>query len=85
VKNSLSDLTDHLFVALERLNDESLAPDVVRSEIQRANAIAVVAREIIGAGNLAVNAARVLADDPKRPGPRLLGLSGRPDDAGKGI
>ena len=79
MKNALSDLTDHLFVALERLNDESLAPDVVRSEIQRANAIATVAREIIGAGNLAVNAARVLADDPARPGPRLLGLSGRAD------
>lgn len=54
MKNSLSDLTNHLFAALERLNDESLAPEVVRGEIQRANAIAVVAREIIGAGNLAV-------------------------------
>jgi hypothetical protein len=83
MKNSLADLTDHLFVALERLNDEALAPDVVRSEIQRANAIATVAREIIGAGNLAVNAARVLSDDPSRPGPRLLGLAG-PADAGKG-
>lgn len=79
MKNSLADLTDHLFVALERLNDESLAPDIVRSEIQRANAIAVVAREIIGAGNLAVNASRLLADDPALPGPRLLGLSGRAD------
>lgn len=82
MKNSLSDLTNHLFAALERLNDESLAPEVVRGEIQRANAIAVVAREIIGAGNLAVNAARVLSDDPARPAVRLLGLSG-PADADK--
>lgn len=81
MKNSLTDLTDHLFCALERLNDDSLTQEQMRAEIQRANAVAVVAREVIGAGNLAVNAARVVADDPARKGLRVLGLSGPGRDA----
>jgi len=73
MKNNLSDLCDHLFVAIERLNDESVAPENLAAEIKRANAIAGVAREVISAGHLAVAASRAQAVDPAQR-PRLLGL-----------
>ncbi|WP_200249587.1 hypothetical protein [Thiococcus pfennigii] len=75
MKNTLGDLTDHLFAALERLNNEDLNEDRIKSEIARAGAISGVAREIIAAGALAVKAAEVrhelgAAGNP----PAILGL-----------
>ena len=83
MKNSLGDLTNHLFVALERLNDEGLAPDALTDEIKRANAVAGVAREIVAAGHLAVTASKLLAEQPSASPLRVLGLSGpAPSDRG---
>lgn len=80
MKNRLTDLADHLFAQLERLGDESMNDEAVRSEIARAGAMTAVAREIIGVGKLAVDAARLRHDavvDGKMP--KLLGLN--EDDA----
>ncbi|ALO46608.1 hypothetical protein [Pseudohongiella spirulinae] len=47
MKNSLTDLNDHLFCQLERLGDENASPDQIELEIERAKAIAGVADRVI--------------------------------------
>lgn len=47
MKNSLNDLNNHLFAALERLNDESLKGDELTSEVSRSTAIVGVAESIL--------------------------------------
>ena len=56
MKNKLSDLHNHLFVALERLNDESLKGEKLAEEISRSRAITDVAREIVANGTLVLKA-----------------------------
>lgn len=47
MKNKLTDLNNHLFAALERLNDESLTLEEVEREINRGNAIATIGAVIV--------------------------------------
>lgn len=56
MKNSLGDRNNHLFAALERLNDEEITGDKLNEEIQRARTIANVSRQIIDNGKLALDA-----------------------------
>ena len=56
MKNTLSDLNNHLFAEMERLGDESLKGDALKDEIGRADAITKVASEIINNGALALKA-----------------------------
>jgi hypothetical protein len=58
MRNSLGDLNNHLFAALERLNDEDITGDKLNEEIQRARTIANVSRQIIDNGKLALDAMR---------------------------
>lgn len=51
-RNKLSDLNDHLFMALERLNDEDLSIDKLELEEKRVRAISKISREIIHSSNL---------------------------------
>ena len=54
-RNKMSDLRDHIFVALERLNDESIAQDEWQAEIQKSKQIAQL-------GSVLVNSAKVEVD-----------------------
>ena len=54
MKNKLSDLNNHLFEQLERLNDESLKGEKLAAEIIRAEAIARIAVQLIANGTLAL-------------------------------
>jgi len=56
MKNKIKDLNDHLFVALERLNDESLSADDAAFEIDRSRAVINVAQSIIDVGDLILKA-----------------------------
>lgn len=61
-KNKLSDLNNHLFEQLERLNDEDLNPEQLQQEIERANAMADI-------GSVIVNNAKVVLAAFKRINP----------------
>ena len=62
MKNKLSDLNDHLFAQLERLSDEDLKGDELKSEIERGKAITGVAREVISNANTVLRAAELKAE-----------------------
>ncbi len=61
MKNKLSDLNNHLFAQLERLSDESLTPDQIEQEVERAKAIVGVSTQIVGAAALQFKAAELVA------------------------
>lgn len=61
MKNRLSDLNNHLFAQLERLSDESLTPDQIEQEVERAKAIVGVSTQIVGAAALQFKAAELIA------------------------
>jgi len=58
-RNKLTDLNDHLFEALERINDDGLTGEELDKEIRRARAVTGVASQIIANGNLVLAAVRV--------------------------
>lgn len=47
IKNTLSDLNNHLFAQLERLSDENISQEELNKEIERSKAINGVAKNII--------------------------------------
>jgi hypothetical protein len=51
-RNTLTDLNNHLFAQLERLNDEELDSEKLQEEISRAKAVANIATQIILNGSL---------------------------------
>lgn len=58
MKNTLSDLNNYLFEALERLTDDSLSGEELEKEITRSQAVTSVAETIIHNGELSLKAMR---------------------------
>lgn len=54
MKNTLSDLNNYLFEALERLQDDDLTEEQLQREIVRSQAVTAVAETVIHNGELAL-------------------------------
>lgn len=72
-RNTLGDLTNHLFMQLERLN-EDMEPEKMDAEIRRAKAVTGVAQQVISNANTMLRAIeyRDVSGDPSAV-PRMLG------------
>lgn len=56
MKNTLTDLNNHLFAEMERLSDEDLSGEALDTEISRAKALTGVSSQIIQNGKLLLDA-----------------------------
>ena len=56
MKNTLSDLNNHLFAQLERLGDEELSGEELEKEVKRAESITKIARVVIENSNTVLKA-----------------------------
>lgn len=54
MNNTLVDLNNYLFEALERINDDSLSPEQFEIELRRSKAVTSVAEVIVHNGELAL-------------------------------
>ena len=66
MQNKLTDLNNHLFAQMERLSDEDLNEEQLRSEIERAKAITAISSQIIQNGALVLKAEQFKADKAER-------------------
>jgi hypothetical protein len=62
MQNKLSDLNNHLFVEMERLNNEELKGEALQEEIKRSRALTGIASQIIQNGHLVMRALKVKDD-----------------------
>lgn len=60
--NKISDLNNHLFAQLERLNDEELSSEDLDKEVIRSKAINSVADQIIKANKLTIEAMKLVSN-----------------------
>ena len=56
MKNTLTDLNNYLFEAIERLNDDELTDEELDKEIKRSETVQKIAKTIIDNGSLALQA-----------------------------
>ncbi|MFC3875396.1 hypothetical protein [Neisseria musculi] len=72
MKNSLLDLNNHLFVVLERLNDEDIAGERLEQEISRAKAVNSVAESIVNNARVALEAEKLKAEYADFSKPKMI-------------
>lgn len=93
MKNTLTDLNNYLFEAIERINDDELDDAALEREIQRSEAITKVAGVIINNANVQLQAIKHMDEygyKGEHAMPALLtgrtdGVGGVMDDAEKSI
>jgi hypothetical protein len=72
-KNTLLDLNDHLFMQIERLNDDDLTGSQLAEEVERARAMTGLASQIVGTAGLMLKAVQINSDmETEGSVPRIL-------------
>ncbi len=61
-KNKLSDLNNHLFMQLERLNDDEMTKEKTDIEVKKAKAISGIASQIIKSQKVVIDAMKLVAN-----------------------
>lgn len=61
-KNKLIDLNNHLFVALERLNEEDLTKEQLEVEAKRAQSIIGISKQIVNNAKVNLSAMRLISE-----------------------
>lgn len=76
MRNTLSDLNNHLFMELERLGDEDLSDEKIKFEVSRAHALSHVADRIIHNASVMLEAQKHFDDltDKSKSVPKFLRL-----------
>lgn len=76
-KNKLSDLNNHLFAQLERLNEEDLNDQQIKNEVSRAKAISGIASQVIKSAKVTIDAMKLVAngDYTVNELPEMIGAS----------
>lgn len=59
MRNTLGDLSLHLFAQLEKLSDDDLKGEELKEEILRTKAIEIITKQIIDNGHLALQAQKL--------------------------
>lgn len=79
MKNTLTDLNNYLFEAIERINDDSLDDTQLDKEIKRSEAVQKIAKTIIDNGTLALQAKKHLDEYGQGENVELpmLGVTGK--------
>lgn len=72
MKNTLTDLNNHLFEQLERLNDEDLTIDELESEIRRSRAISTVAEKVIKNATVLLDATKFVSEYGEKDVPKII-------------
>jgi hypothetical protein len=66
MKNTLTDLNNHLFSQMERLSEESLSVDQLAFEAERSKSLTIIARTIVDNARLVLDAQTRINDIPER-------------------
>lgn len=79
MKNKLSDLNDHLFMVLERLNSEELGDEGLEKELKRAKGVVSVAQAVVANASVQLVAYRIAMDNGEtyRPLPSALSVGSK--------
>lgn len=77
MKNKLIDLNDHLFTQLERLCDEDMTAEQIENEVKRTEAVVSVSQQIVQNADLALKAAKLVAEHGAFVGKYLPMIEGK--------
>ena len=73
-KNKLADLNNHLFMQMERLNDDDLKGEDLKREITRSKAMGGIANQIINNARICIDGMKAFNEGLIKNPPAMLGF-----------